>query len=256
VFWLARETGETPEARDLAKDFFQVRAPSIEQIKFAAAMFDGFLMGLKGWNLWPHVGRATRSLPDQMLLQSSLDRLRDPYRKVVAFHQQLEASFVRPVTDHGEFEPARHRAFVNATFDQLLNSVSDVVASTIEENSPSDAACVVAKFRDSILCSGKAKAQLVERIAAKLKATFQSSMFKIGDHDERRQCEQFFHVLVRSKTKRFFAIHDSFKRSARFSRQFSTESFRLCARLCELRENCYRRNTNMTSILSRKRAQL
>ena len=180
VFWLARETGEPPpEARDLAKDFFQVRAPSIEQIKFAAALFDGFLLNHKDWNLWQHVGRATRSVPDQMLLQSSLDQLRERFSKVAAFHQQLGASFFRPVTDHGEFEPTRHRQFVNATLDELRDCVSALVALTVEENSPSDAACVVARFRDSILCSGKAKAQIVERIDERLSSAFQSSAFKI-----------------------------------------------------------------------------
>jgi hypothetical protein len=47
VFWLSQETGAPPEARDLARYFFQVRAPSIEQIKFAAALLEGFLLNHK-----------------------------------------------------------------------------------------------------------------------------------------------------------------------------------------------------------------
>jgi hypothetical protein len=101
------------------------------------------------------------------------------FRKVDAFHRQLAASFWRPVTAHSVFEPARHRAFINATLNQLRNCVSALIALTIEENSPVDAAPVAARFRDWILCTGKPKQQLVERIAGKLEATFSGSMFTL-----------------------------------------------------------------------------
>jgi hypothetical protein len=39
------------------------------------------------------------------------------------------------------------------------------------------------------------------------------------------------------------------------SSQFSTKIFHVYARLCEHRENYYRRNTNKTSILAQFRAQ-
>jgi hypothetical protein len=118
VFWLAHETTAPPEPRDLAQDFFQVRTPSIEQIKFAAALFDSFLRGHKDWNLWQHVGRAIRTVPDKMLIESCSDLLRRRFRKVDVFHRQLAASFYRPMIGHSEFEPERHRQFVTATLDQ------------------------------------------------------------------------------------------------------------------------------------------
>src|SRR5262245_5828170 len=168
LFWLSRETSAPPEARELAREWFGVRLPSSEQTSFARALFEGWLLNHKDWALWEFVGRATRTLPDSALLERSTEQLRDRFPRIDVFHRQVASSFLRPVTDHGEFEPARHRQFVSARVDQLLNCVSDVAALTIEENLPRDAACVVAKFRDSILCSGKAKAQLVEPIDAKL----------------------------------------------------------------------------------------
>jgi hypothetical protein len=179
VFWLSRETSEPPEARDLAKDWFGVRLPSQQQITFARALLEGWLLNHKDWMLWEFVGRATRTLPDKALLEHCSEQLRERFRSIDVFHRRVASSFFRPVTVHSVFEPTRHRAFVNATLDQLLNCVSDVCALTIEENSPRDAACVVAKFRDSVLSSGKAKPQLVERIGAKLKATFPSSTLKL-----------------------------------------------------------------------------
>jgi hypothetical protein len=179
LFWLAGEQSPLPDARDLAKEWFGVRAPSPKQINFAAALFDGFLLDHKGWNLWQHVGRATRTLPDRVLLECWSSQMQKRFRRIDVFHRQVAGFFLKPVRDHHEFEPARHRAFVNATLDQLLNSVSALAALTIEENSPADSAPVAARFRDWILCTGKPKPQLPERIAAKLEATFTGSRFKI-----------------------------------------------------------------------------
>src|SRR5262249_16596664 len=86
VFWLASEHSSPPLSRDLAREIFKVRAPSLEQTTFAGALFDGFLLGHDGWTLWEHVGQAIRRLPDQFLLERCSDELRKRFRKVDVFH--------------------------------------------------------------------------------------------------------------------------------------------------------------------------
>jgi len=179
VFWLAGENTPPPCPHDLAQQFFGVRVPQPPQITFARVLLEGWLLNHKGWQLWQHVGRATRNIPDKTLLEHYAEQLRERFRKVAMWHRQLAASFVRPVTDHGEFEPVRHREFVNTTLAQLRDCIAALVALTVEENSPRDAAPVVARFRDFVLCRGKPKPHLLERIMAKLEATFPNSNFKL-----------------------------------------------------------------------------
>jgi hypothetical protein len=179
VFWLAGEYTPPPEPHDLAQEFFGVRVPSPEQITFAGAVLDGWLLNYKDWQLWQHVGRATRNIPDKTLLERHAEELRERFRKVAVWHRQLAASFLRPVTDHSEFQPARHREFLDATLAQLRDCVSALAALTVEENSPPDATPVVARFQDSVLCSGKPKSQLAERIVAKLQGAFAGANFKL-----------------------------------------------------------------------------
>jgi hypothetical protein len=179
VFWLAGEKSAPPDAPELARDWFGVRLPSAEQLTLAAAVLEGFLLNHKDWNLWQHVGLVTRKPPDRFALNTWSDQLRKRFRCIDIFHGEIAGYFNRPITDHFEFEPARHRAFVNATFDQLRNCVSAVAALTIEENSPVDAAPVAARFRDWILCASKPKAQLVERVIDKLNAAFPGAAFNV-----------------------------------------------------------------------------
>ena len=68
---------------------------------------------------------------------------------------------------------------MTATIDKLRDCVSSLVALTIEESSPVDAASVVALLRDQIVCVGTPQPHLSDRIDARLKATFPNSMFKI-----------------------------------------------------------------------------
>lgn len=180
IFWLAGETSAPPQPHDLAREWFGVRLPTPAQITFARALLEGWLLGHKDWALWEHVGRATRTLPDKSLLERCTEQLRASYRKVVVFHQQLAASFFKRIGDHSEFEPVRHGQFLSATLGQLLNCISAVAAMCVTENSPANAAPVVARFRDWILCSGKAKPQLAERITSKLTAAFPGSAFTVA----------------------------------------------------------------------------
>ena len=179
VFWLAREKSPLPDTRDLAREWFSVRLPSPEQLTFAGALFDGFLLNHKDWSLWQHVGRLTRTPPDQVLLSRFREQLRERFRKVNIFHQQVAAAFWRPVTSHQEFEPDRHRRFIDATVNRLRNCVSALAALAIHENSPRDSAPVAARFCDWILCAGKPKPQITDRVAAKLAATFPGSAFNM-----------------------------------------------------------------------------
>lgn len=181
VSWLADETELPPDILATAQHWFGLRVPSAEQITLTQAVLDGFALGLDGWHLWEFVGRIIRRLPDRYAVGEWRKELRR-YRNINGWYRELMPFFRRAVTNRFggcyQFEPTRHRAFVTRTLAQLRDSVSAVVAMTIEENSPADAAPVVARFRDWILCSGKPKAQLGERIDERLNAVFVGSNFK------------------------------------------------------------------------------
>jgi hypothetical protein len=179
VFWLAGEESEPPDGRDWAREWFGVRVPQPDQLQLAQAVLNGFALGLKDWILWQHVGRGIRRPPDRFALNTWHQQLRKRYRGIDNFHRDITAFFWKPIGDHREFEPAKHRQFINRSIDRLLNCVSAVAALTIEENSPVDAAPVAARFQDWILCTGKPKAQLVERIGKKLSAAFPGATFKV-----------------------------------------------------------------------------
>ena len=179
VFWLAGENSVPPEPHDLARDCFAVRLPSQQQITFAAALFEGWLLAHKDWALWQHVGRVTRTLPDKALLERGRLKLRKRFRSIDVFHEQLAAQFYKRTGDHSEFEPVRHRTFFATMLARLRSCVSQIAALATEENSPANRAPVVARFRDQLLCVGKPKPQLSERIAAALSGTFPRSAFKI-----------------------------------------------------------------------------
>jgi hypothetical protein len=59
---------------------------------------------------------------------------------------------------------------------RLRDCVSHLAALAVEENSPST---IAARFQDQIVCAGKPKAQLRERIAEKLSAALPGAIFKL-----------------------------------------------------------------------------
>jgi hypothetical protein len=177
VFWLAWERSPLPDARDLAREWFGVRAPSPEQIKFAAALFDGWALNYKDWALWQFVGRQIRTLPDRALLERWSDELQKRFPRIDVFHRQVAGCFLKPVGDHHEFEPARHRRFIDATVLNLSNALSTVVGLTIEG---ATSGVLVARFDDWLLLEGKPPKFLQSRIESELATAFPSASFQIA----------------------------------------------------------------------------
>ena len=82
VFWLAGEKSPLLDVRELAKDWFGLRgAPSSEQIVLAKAIVDAFLTGRKDWTAWDFIGKATRRLPEERLLEMRREELRGRLRR-------------------------------------------------------------------------------------------------------------------------------------------------------------------------------
>lgn len=183
VFWMAGESNKPPNVVDLAREWFSVRLPSQEQIQLAQAVCDGFAVGLKDWNLWEYVGRAIRKLPDRFAISAWRDQLRGRYRNIDAFYRGLQPFFQRQVAGryggHQQFEVGKYRAYIDKTLADLLDCASAVAALTIEENSPVKAAPVAARFREWVLCAGKPKTQITERIEEKLAAAFLGAHFTV-----------------------------------------------------------------------------
>jgi hypothetical protein len=176
IFWLTGETSEAPDVLDLARECFNVRAPSASQIKFAQAVFDGFLLNHKDWNLWQSVGRATQTLPDNRLLNVCCDRFKERFQRIRLFHHEVQRCFFRTVGNHNELDSTAWRRFIDRSVNGLRARVSALAALAVSEHLPS---AVVARFQDSLLCESEPSAQLVEIITEKLEAAFDRTAFKV-----------------------------------------------------------------------------
>ena len=176
VFWLAGETNVPPNPVDLARDWAGVRLPTQEQICFAQAVLQGWLLGLKDWQLWNFVGRMTRKPPDRVLLESRREELQHAFPRIGVFHHQLGSLFYRPVTDHREFEGGKHRMFIDTAVGNLSNVVSAVVGLTIESASKG---ALLARFDDWLLLEGKPPKFLQSRIESDLATVFPGARFEI-----------------------------------------------------------------------------
>lgn len=179
VFWLAGEKSAPTPATDLAKDWCGVRVPSQEQNQLAQAVLDSFVLGYSDeWVRWQFVGRATGKFPDKIALDRWYEELRrQRFPRVAQLHLDIGAHFWKAVGDHQEFQSALHRDFLERTVGALRNRVAEIAALTIEENLPAAAAPVVGKFPDWILCQGRSKAKLAERVTEKLQAAFPGASF-------------------------------------------------------------------------------
>jgi hypothetical protein len=157
-------------------DFFTERLASAQQRKYTEALWNGFLLGLKGWHLWEHVGRRTRQAPDAALLEEQLRRLNREYPTVREFHAKVLPFFYQAIGDHREFQPSRFRRYIDAWLRETLDAASGIVAQAIEQVMPDS---LVARFQAWFLLEGKPPANLHERIREALGVAFPGSAFAI-----------------------------------------------------------------------------
>jgi hypothetical protein len=183
LVWLANEKTEPPNTEDLAKAWFNVRAPSNQQLRIAEATWHGFLLGHSGYALWAYIGNKTRAQLDVNIVETWRAQLAKSYRAVQSFHDELRAAFYKPVSDahggHFQLDEREHRRFIDTHVRWQSNRLSALVAMAIEETLPQS---VVARFEDFILCetTGKMrhKTTLDARIYQKLQAAFPGSSFE------------------------------------------------------------------------------
>jgi hypothetical protein len=169
IFWLAGESHKLPDSGQLACEIFRVRSASLSQTTFAAALFEGFLLGHSDLRLWEFVGRQTRRLPDQFLLKLWHDELNRRYRQIQFFHHDLEQCFLKEVGTYYAVDLAAHRAFVDGTIARLRDCVAALAALAVEEVCPGT---IVARFQDSLLCEQQPDASVSRKISDTLNAAF------------------------------------------------------------------------------------
>ena len=178
--WLANEKTSPPSPIDLARDFFGIRVPSLAQLAQVQAVLDGFLLGYHDWPLWEFVGRRTSAMPDNGRIETWRKALAARYPRITGFHAELRAVFYRDVgfgfESHREFEPARHRAFINRMVQEFVRNISALLALGTEETS----GAVTARFQDWVLVEGDHNlADKRAVIGRQLAAAFPRSTFEL-----------------------------------------------------------------------------
>jgi hypothetical protein len=179
--WLCREQTPCADSKELARDWFNVRAPSLAHINVAQAIFEGFLLGKNSWNLWEHVGNTTRAAVEHDHLELWRAELAKRYAAITHFHNALRDFFWRDVSSHQhghqQFDAAAHRQYVDREIAKLLDCASSLAAQAIEETAQG---VLVARFSDWLLCEGEPKTVSTEKISEKLAAAFRGSTFKVA----------------------------------------------------------------------------
>jgi hypothetical protein len=182
--WLANEKAPPAAPGELARDWFNVRAPSKEQLQTVSAVVDGWLLDYDGWHLWQYVGRQTRSAQDQGRLATWRTQLAKRFVRIAGFHTELCSSFVREI-DMGDaaprqqqFELAAYRRFVDRSIDQLLQRAGELVALGLDEVV---SGAVVARFQDRVLLAGKHNQIEAKRvsISRQLATAFEGAQFEL-----------------------------------------------------------------------------
>jgi hypothetical protein len=158
VAWLANEKTAFVSPTDLARDFFNVRAPSEAQLKLAQAVLDGFLLDHRDWQLWQYVGRVTRTSQTVERLSGWRAQLAKRFPAISAFYTALRSAHHRNVgfgpEAHRELDAARWRGFVDGTIERLSRQAPELLALGLESTHPGS---VIARFQGAVLVEGKHK---------------------------------------------------------------------------------------------------
>jgi len=173
--WLCKEPTPLTPPVDLAADWFGKRAPSPSQIKVAEAILEGWLVGLSSWNLWNVVGRASRQRIDHDWMQGWCRELAARYPAISRFHDGISSYFwtqVGSLDGYTKFDENDYRHYLDREIEKLLSVVSLLAARSVEGS-------CVARFSDWLLCQGKPKDSLAEKVQEQLEAAFTGSTFRV-----------------------------------------------------------------------------
>jgi hypothetical protein len=173
--WLCNSKAPLTEPVDLARDWFNVRAPTSPQVRLPQVVLNGFLFGHREWMLWQFVGRATRKSIELSDLAAWRSDLAKRYPAIERFHNTISQFFWHDAGAHREHDDDEHRLFLDCELLKLLEVVSVLTAQAVE-------GVCVARFQDWMLCAGsKPKAvPTAERIEAKLAAAFTGANFSVN----------------------------------------------------------------------------
>jgi hypothetical protein len=179
--WLTGETTPMPPAKELAREWLGVRAPSPAQINLCEAVLQGFLFDHRGYDLWNFVGRLTRQLTEQQHLEDWRKQLQKRFTKIAAFQSDLRQHFYRQVGGSGgmygtpphlQFDEVKHRRYMDRELNKLMDHVSRCVAQATE------GACV-ARFHDFVLAQGKPEPDVIPKVQEQLAAAFNGATFDV-----------------------------------------------------------------------------
>jgi hypothetical protein len=191
VSWLANEQHPAPDEVELARNVFNVRGPTREQLQYIRAVVDGFLRGLNGWDLWQHIGRAIRAVPDKFTLDAQRKGLNDLLPAIADFYRRIESCFFvaqgNVFEAYRRFDRASYRRFVDSTIDGFLGILASLVALEVEENFGR----VIARLENWILFEPPPKAKAAKfpgaKIEARLKEVFPGATFNVQVSEEIKQ---------------------------------------------------------------------
>jgi hypothetical protein len=181
--WMAQEKEPAPGPGELAREFFDVRAPAKEQLRFTEALLEGFCQGLDSWDLWQFVGRLTHKAPDLGLLEDWRRVLAQRFPGIAEFHHDIACCFYRPVGSGGlELDHKRHRLFIDGLVHDHLQQISFVIALAVDDALPGS---LVARFQSWFLCeTAKPPQALHDKIDEALKIAFPDSTFTVEMAEE------------------------------------------------------------------------
>ena len=182
VAWLCNERTPKPDTIEVARSWFNARVPNHQQFRIVQAVLNGFALGHTGWTLWNYVGHATRTSQPQELLNEFHKQLAASFPRITGFHHDLKAAFYTDVgmnarDSHRQFDPARHRAFIDGTVQGLLDIASAVSALAVEATC---ANALVARFQNQLLLEVKKPPNSLRgRIESDLSETFPQTAFAV-----------------------------------------------------------------------------
>ena len=178
IAWVSGEKTPCADATELARDFFNMRAPAQTQLALAQPIFEGFLLGKNSWDLWQHVGNAARVAIEHDHLEVWRKELARRYSAITHFHDTLRGYFFREVSSHGhghhQFDAAAHRNYVERELHKLVDFVSLLAAQAVEETG-----VCMARFSDWLLVEGKPETVSTEKISSQLAAAFRGATFNV-----------------------------------------------------------------------------
>ena len=188
IAWLSKEQTPPPSLRDLCREWYGVRVPSETQIAIARAVVNGFVLDHREWQLWQHVGRATRTLINEELLSTWLFKLSKHYGAITTFFNELRAVFYTDVNQgdvryaHSEFNLAAYRTWLDRVIQERLACASALLALGLDEV---EKGAVVARFESQVLVDAKIKladrrTQIARPLAVAFEGAFELQFEEVG----------------------------------------------------------------------------